>query len=143
MLINIAPTNPGEQDAAAKEAPAFCHAFDLTKRLTHPSITNMSFIPVMPSKESPFPAILKRLQTAITSSAANTIHRIVIPSLLNPTIYPPNASQPEHVLQFFHALKALMSAHNTRDCNDHCASVSLSPFVGAGSLDRTAQRRRH
>jgi hypothetical protein len=35
----------GEQDAAAKEAPAFCHAFDLTKRLTHPSITNMSFIP--------------------------------------------------------------------------------------------------
>ncbi|KAJ5817839.1 Elongator complex protein 4 [Penicillium robsamsonii] len=122
-----ASTNPGEQDTVAKEAPAFCHAFDLTKRLTHPSITNMSFIPLMPSKESPFLAVLKRLQTAITSSAANTIHRIVIPSLLNPTIYPPNACQPEHVLQFFHALKALMSAHNTRVTAMITMPLSLYP----------------
>jgi hypothetical protein len=41
----------------------------------------------------------------IVLAALDVIHRIVIPSLLNPTIYPPNASQPEHVLQFFHALK--------------------------------------
>ncbi|KAF9253071.1 hypothetical protein DTO013E5_542 [Penicillium roqueforti] len=121
-----APNNHGEQDAAAKEAPAFCHAFDLTKRLTHPSITNMSFIPLMPSRESPFLAILKRLQTEITSSA-NTIHRIVIPSLLNPTIYPPNACQPEHVLQFFHALKALMSAHGTRVTAMITMPLSLYP----------------
>ncbi|CAG8127298.1 unnamed protein product [Penicillium salamii] len=109
-----APSTPGEQDSTAKEAPAFCHAFDLTKRLTHPSITNMSFIPLMPSKESPFAAILKRLKTAITSSPASTIHRIVVPSLLNPTMYPPGSCQPENVLQFLHALKALMSAHATR-----------------------------
>jgi elongator complex protein 4 len=127
MLIDIAPTNSGDQDAAAKEAPAFCHAFDLTKRLTHPSITNMSFIPLMPSKESPFLAILKRLRTSISSSDASTIHRIVIPSLLNPTIYPPNACQPEHVIQFFHALKALMSAHNTRVTAMITMPLSLYP----------------
>ncbi|CAG7995411.1 unnamed protein product [Penicillium olsonii] len=114
MLMKIAPSTPGEQDPNAKEAPAFCHAFDLTKRLTHPSITNMSFIPLLPSKESPFAAILKRLQTAIASSNASTVHRIVIPSLLNPTMYPPESSQPEVVLQFLHALKALMSAHANR-----------------------------
>ncbi|KAJ5747353.1 uncharacterized protein N7511_009049 [Penicillium nucicola] len=109
-----APATPGVQDPAAKEAPAFCHAFDLTKRLTHPSITNMTFIPIAPTKESPFLPILKSLQAAISSSPTNTIHRIVIPSLLNPTMYPPNACQSEHVLQFFHALKALMSAYTTR-----------------------------
>lgn len=114
MLTKIAPAPTGEQDSTTKDAPAFCHAFDLTKRLAHPSITNMSFIPLVPSKESPFAAILKRLQTAIISSPANAIHRIVIPSLLNPTMYPPESCQPENVLQFLHALKALMSAHANR-----------------------------
>lgn len=68
----------------------------------------------MPSKESPFPAILKRLQVSIASSSATTIHRIVIPSLLNPTMYPPESCHPENVLQFLHALKALMSVHTNR-----------------------------
>ncbi|KAJ5832730.1 hypothetical protein N7474_001041 [Penicillium riverlandense] len=104
----------GNQDPAAPQTPAFCHAFDLTKRLAHPSITNMSFIPLVPSKESPFISVLNRLQTEIASSAAHTIHRIVIPSLLNPTMYPPDTCQPEHLLQFLHSLKALMSVYTTR-----------------------------
>lgn len=112
MTIAPIPASTGDQDT--KQPPAFCHAFDLTKRLAHPSITNMSFIPLTPSRESPFISILKRLQTAIASDGPNTIHRIVIPSLLNPTVYPADACQPEYVLQFFHALKALMSAYATR-----------------------------
>ncbi|CAL5870615.1 uncharacterized protein PFLUO_LOCUS4854 [Penicillium psychrofluorescens] len=104
----------GNQDPAAPQAPAFCHAFDLTKRLAHPSITNMSFVPLAPSKESPFISVLNRLQTEIASSASHTIHRIVIPSLLNPTMYPPDTCQPEHLLQFLHSLKALMNAYTTR-----------------------------
>lgn len=120
-----APTPTGDHDT--KQAPAFCHAFDLTKRLAHPSITNMSFIPVMPSRESPFSSILKRLQTAIASDSANTIHRIVIPSILNPTMYPPDACQPEYVLQFFHALKALLSAHAPRITAMITLPLSLFP----------------
>ncbi|CAI7596475.1 unnamed protein product [Penicillium pancosmium] len=108
------PSNAGEQDPNAKQPPAFCHAFDLTKRLAHPSITNMTFIPFIPAKDSPFPAILNRLETAISSSAANTIHRIVIPSLLNPTLYPPESCRPEYVLQFLHSLKALLNAYPAR-----------------------------
>lgn len=115
----------GDQDTTAK--PAFCHAFDLTKRLTHPGITNMSFIPLVPSRDSPFASILKQLQTAISSSASNVIHRIVIPSLLNPTMYPPNAYQPEYVLQFFHSLKALMSAYATRVTAMITIPLSLFP----------------
>jgi elongator complex protein 4 len=87
----------------------------------------MTFIPITPSKESPFLPILKRLQTAIFSSPASTIHRIVIPSLLNPTMYPPDACHPEHVIQFFHALKALMSAHTTRVTAMVTFPLSLSP----------------
>ncbi|KAJ5127755.1 hypothetical protein N7448_008534 [Penicillium atrosanguineum] len=120
-----APASTGEQDG--KPQAAFCHAFDLTKRLAHPSITNMTFTPVVPSRESPFTAILKRLQTAIASDSPNTIHRIVIPSLLNPTTYPPNACMPEYVLQFLHGLKALMSAYATRVTAMITLPLSLFP----------------
>ncbi|KAJ6144608.1 Elongator complex protein 4 [Penicillium chermesinum] len=109
-----APPQTGDSDGAQKPQQAFCHAFDLTKRFTHPSITNMTFIPLTPSKESPYASILKRLQSAIQSSSPSTIHRIVIPSLLNPGLYPPDASRPEYVLQFLHSLKALMTTHSSR-----------------------------
>ncbi|KAJ5098331.1 hypothetical protein N7532_005332 [Penicillium argentinense] len=114
IAVASAPAATGEQDPNAKQPPAFCHAFDLTKRLAHPSITNMTFIPFTPTKDSPFPPVLSRLQTAIASSAPNTIHRIVIPSLLNPTLYPAESCHPEYVLQFLHSLKALLSAYPTR-----------------------------
>lgn len=114
IAAGSASASAGEQDPSAKQPPAFCHAFDLTKRLAHPSITNMTFIPFVSMKDSPFSGILNRLQTAIASSAANTIHRIVIPSLLNPTLYPPESCRPEYVLQFLHSLKALLNAYPTR-----------------------------
>ncbi|KAF7712750.1 RNA polymerase II elongator complex subunit [Penicillium ucsense] len=121
---------PSQITAAGGESeakPAFCHAFDLTKRLTHAGISNMSFIPLVPSKDSPFAAILNELRGALLSSPANTIHRIVMPTLLNPTLYPPSASQPEHVLQFFHSLKALMSAYPTRVTAMITIPLSLFP----------------
>lgn len=126
MLTTTAPV-VGDQDSAEKQPPAFCHAFDLTKRLAHPSITNMSFIPLTPSRESPFLSVLKRLQTAVDSSAPTTIHRFVIPSLLNPTMYPADACHPENLLQFLHALKALMSAYSTRITAMITVPLSLFP----------------
>ncbi|EPS32611.1 hypothetical protein PDE_07571 [Penicillium oxalicum 114-2] len=128
---------PNQLPAAGSEVqakPAFCHAFDLTKRLTHAGISNMSFVPLVPSKESPFASILKQLQGALQSSPANTIHRILMPSLLNPTIYPPNASQPEYVLQFLHSLRALMSAYSARVTA--MITVPLSLFPRASGLVR-------
>ncbi|KAN0070039.1 Elongator complex protein 4 [Elaphomyces granulatus] len=102
-----------EQSLVGKP-PAFCHAFDLTKRLMHPSLSSMEFIPLMPARESPFSSVHKRLVASITSSPTTAIHRIVIPSLLNPAIYPPEASQPEHLLQFLHSLRALMNTYANR-----------------------------
>lgn len=102
-----------EQSLVGKPS-AFCHAFDLTKRLVHPSLSSMEFIPLTPTRESPFSSVHKRLIASITSSPTTTIHRIVIPSLLNPAIYPPEASQPEHLLQFLHSLRALMNTYVNR-----------------------------
>ncbi|KAL4758288.1 elongator complex protein 4 [Aspergillus foveolatus] len=112
-------------DGAAK--PAFCHAFDLTKRLTHPSIGNITYIPLIPTKEPLLVSILKKLQTVITSSPPHTVHRIVIPSFLNPTLYPPEVSEPENVLPFLHSLRALASSPTSRITLMMTLPLSLFP----------------
>ncbi|KAI9368468.1 Elongator complex protein 4 [Aspergillus egyptiacus] len=121
----------GEQGPSSTDSvsdkPAYCHAFDLTKRLTHPSIGNISYIPIMPSNEPLLVSIQKKLQAIIESSPPSTVHRIVIPSFLNPTLYPPEASQPEKVLPFLHSLRALMSLPTSRITAMITIPLSLFP----------------
>ncbi|KAL2853606.1 Elongator complex protein 4 [Aspergillus pseudodeflectus] len=114
-------------DSSQATQPAFCHAFDLTKRLTHPSIGNMTYIPIRPSNEPLLVSIQKKLEAAIASSPPNTVHRIVIPSFLNPTLYPPEVSQPENVLPFLHSLRALMSQPASRITAMITLPLSLFP----------------
>jgi elongator complex protein 4 len=94
--------------AATKQT--FCHAFDLTKRLTIPAGAKLSFLPPPPPRANlpPFAQILARLESLLKQSSPDTVHRVVIPSLLNPALYPPHAALPQHLLQFFHALRALL-----------------------------------
>lgn len=96
-------------DTSTGVEQAFCHTFDLTKRLTHSSLSSMNFISLSPSKSSPFVSVHQNLQEAILGHPSPTIHRIVIPSLLNPIVYPPECSQPELLLQFIHSVRALMA----------------------------------
>lgn len=72
----------------------------------------MNYMPLVPSKESPFVLLHKQLISSIAASPPNTVHRILIPSLLNPAIYPPETSQPEFLLQFIHSLRALLSQNS-------------------------------
>ncbi|EAU31946.1 conserved hypothetical protein [Aspergillus terreus NIH2624] len=128
----VPAANTGDQSTSAGDGgqakqPSFCHAFDLTKRLTHPSITNITYIPLTPSNEPLLVSIHKRLQNAIAQSPANTVHRIVIPSLLNPTLYPPEVVQPENLLPFLHSLKALLSTTGARITAMITIPLSLFP----------------
>lgn len=91
----------------------FCHTFDLARRLTLPVGTAINYVPI-PRTSSPFPAILQGIQRQLASTPPNTIHRLVIPSLLSPAIYPPISSHPSSVLQFLHALRALLRQYPTR-----------------------------
>ena len=96
----------------------FCHDFDLSKRLTLPSPTLLRCVPVHPqasatihgddSIRSPFAGLLQHLVTQISSLPPAMIHRVVIPTILSPATYPSMASDPRHVLQFLHAIRALL-----------------------------------
>ncbi|KAI9787179.1 MAG: hypothetical protein M1839_003414 [Geoglossum umbratile] len=93
---------------------AFCHTFDLTKRLVVPSRWPLSFLPTPhpgtnpDPQTSPFTSILHALTAHLVDSPPNTIHRLVIPTLLSPAMYPRHASQPQHLLRFLHGLRGLL-----------------------------------
>ncbi|MCJ1283341.1 hypothetical protein MMC26_002669 [Xylographa opegraphella] len=98
------------------EPAIFCHAFDLTKRLTLSSSAAIDFIPVLPvqGSTSPFPPIFQAISQRLASSNPDSIHRLVIPTLLSPAFYPPSASNPESILQFLHSIRALLRQYSTR-----------------------------
>jgi elongator complex protein 4 len=58
-------------------------------------------------KSSPFSNFITHLTTQLSSSPTST-HRVIIPGLLSPALYPAEASRPENVLQFLHGLRALL-----------------------------------
>jgi elongator complex protein 4 len=104
------------QTDSANTPSAFSHTFDLTKRLTHPNLSNMNYITLPPTEPSisPYSSILQNISTSLSTTPPSTLHRLIIPSLLSPALYPPQSSQPTHLLQFLHSLRALLSTHNTR-----------------------------
>ncbi|KAI9825362.1 MAG: hypothetical protein M1826_007040 [Phylliscum demangeonii] len=94
------------------QAP-FCHRFDLTKRLSIPSPSPLRFIPLSsaPSTASPYLPVLEHIVHHLASSPPHHMHRLVIPTLLHPLLYPPHAREPHHLLQFLHALRGLLRRH--------------------------------
>lgn len=115
--------NAGASTRGDSGAP-FCHSFDLSKRLaSSESKGTLNPIPVggAPSLDrrsvgtaSPLRTILKQLKAKLESSGPNAIHRLVVPSLLSPTLYPPGCAQPSEVLQFLHGLRALLRQYSTQ-----------------------------
>ncbi|KAI4150929.1 MAG: hypothetical protein LQ341_001013 [Variospora aurantia] len=110
------PTVDASSNTNQAAPTAFCHAFDLTKRLrvTDPSLFN--FIPVRQASqlESPFQPILQSLKDHLTAAPKSVLHRLLIPNLLSPAIYPPDSITPKHILQFLHALRALLRQYSTQ-----------------------------
>lgn len=106
----------------------FCHTYDLTKRLVHPASSRIDFLQMSQSpSHSPFDAVLKQLHSLISNSAPNTVHRIVIPSMLSPALYPPTCSQPQYILQFLHGLRALFAEYPSRVTAMMSLPISLYP----------------
>ncbi|CAI6273741.1 unnamed protein product [Periconia digitata] len=125
-------------DGGDDTAPAvFCHTFDLLKRLDLPVGTAINYIPIPRTTTSPFVAILQNLQRQLASSAPGTIHRLVVPSLLSPVLFPPQSSHPSAVLQFLHALRALLRQYPTR--LTAMISLPLSLYPRATGLVRWAE----
>ena len=109
---NPVPPSQGQSDSTVPTP--FCHSFDLTKRLSLPNSGGINFIPVSPTAENPFPSVLQSVTRDIASSPSNTIHRLIVPTLLSPALFPLSASHPTHLLPFLHSLRALLRQHSTR-----------------------------
>ncbi|CZT25661.1 related to RNA polymerase II elongator complex, subunit ELP4 [Ramularia collo-cygni] len=90
----------------------FCHTFDLTKRLVAPPDAKISYIAISPS--ATFDSILQSISRSLDASSPNTVHRLIMPSMLSPALYPPTAGRPEHLLGFFRSLRALLRQHSGR-----------------------------
>ncbi|PSS02232.1 Elongator complex protein 4 [Coniella lustricola] len=109
-----APTAGQKDDSKA----VFCHTFDLTKKLAPTSIVGA--IAAMPASEPPglafetkqspsaFEMFIQNLQNALQASPPSTIHRVVVPSLMTPTLYSAAACLPAEILQFLHALRSIL-----------------------------------
>ncbi|KAL1587552.1 hypothetical protein WHR41_03751 [Cladosporium halotolerans] len=97
-------SNP--QDPMKQELP-FYHTFDLTKRLTLPSDAKINHIP-LPRSGPPLQPILASLSNALSQSPPSAVHRLVIPTILSPALYPPQSAKPENFIRFIHGLRTLL-----------------------------------
>ncbi|KAG6042148.1 hypothetical protein E4U41_004952 [Claviceps citrina] len=108
-LGSRAPTNDKQ---ALGGSSTFCHSFDLAKKLdprsTRGRLTTYP-LAAMPNGCSPhvFSDFLMRLRTKLVSSSSS-IHRVIVPSLLSPGLYPSEACKPQNVLRFLHCLRSLL-----------------------------------
>ncbi|OCK80199.1 PAXNEB-domain-containing protein [Lepidopterella palustris CBS 459.81] len=96
------------------EPAVFCHTFDLAKRLAFPVGTAINYIPIPSQTSPPFIFILQNITNYLSSTPPSTIHRLVVPTILSPALYPPSASHPHNILQFLHALRALLRSYSNR-----------------------------
>ncbi|KAI1395354.1 PAXNEB-domain-containing protein [Hypoxylon fuscum] len=114
---------PRDRDAIQRQnssatGTVFCHSFDLTKRLTpidvkgqigfHPSMSMASLASPSQNTSSPFKEFIKHVAHKLANSPPSWIHRVIVPGLLSPTGYASSSARPEEVLQFLHALRALL-----------------------------------
>lgn len=110
----------------------FCHSFDLSKRLESGHIAgSLHASPVgaegAHSSRTPLKAFLDSTRTQIEKSAPGSIHRIVVPGLLSPTVYGSAACHPREVLQFLQRLRALLRRYHGQVVALITIPVSLFP----------------
>lgn len=120
--------NPESPQTNTSAPPTFCHTFDLAKRLTPPTGATVNHIPISTQNTtSLFVPILQNLQAQLASSPPHTIHRLVVPSLLSPALYPLVSSHPYCVLQFLHGLRGLLRQYSSRLVALFTLPLSLYP----------------
>ncbi|KAJ2967256.1 hypothetical protein NQ176_g9749 [Zarea fungicola] len=112
-------------------AAAFCHTFSLTKKLESVDIKGQLFGSLIGDQFSRPAPFFKNFITSVSAKLANTspstIHRVIIPSLLSPTMYPSYACNPEELLQFLHGIRSLLRQYPTRVTAVATLPISLYP----------------
>lgn len=76
---------------------------------------------------SPYTPFLQHLTSHLATTPPAMIHRVIIPTLLSPAIFPSTGSRPDHLLQFLHGLRAILRAYPTRVTALISLPLSLHP----------------
>ncbi|KAJ4323177.1 Elongator subunit elp4 [Fusarium piperis] len=129
---NVPARDPQVTQGPGQTASIFCHGFNLTKRLESSTIKGQLFAtpvdgPLASPTQTPFHKFITDVTSKIKNSPPSTIHRIVVPSLLSPTLYNSAASQPREILKFLHALRALLRQFPTQVTAIVTIPVTLFP----------------
>lgn len=128
----------GSQVPEQLSVQPFCHTFDLAKRLELPPGAKVEVVQLSSNlRESPFTTVLAQLTGALSTSPPTTIHRLVMPTILSPAVYTPQASQPQHLLQFLHSLRSLLRQYPTKFTA--MLSLPLELYPRSTSLVRWAE----
>lgn len=121
----VAKDIPSQDSTPAKP---FCHAFDLSKRLRHPPSARLNFLRLdQNSSTSLFARALSELLSSLSSSPPDTVHRLIVPSIMSPALYPPQSSLPQQVLVFQHNLRSLLATYPNRLIVMQTLPLSLHP----------------
>lgn len=128
-IPNRSPSTATSEASEPATPITFCHSFDLTKRLTIPTPPTIDFTPTSLAPDpaiSPYEPILTTLKKALHDHP-QTIHRLIIPTLLSPALYPPHACNPTHLLPFLHTLRSLLRSNSNRLTAILTLPLSLHP----------------
>ncbi|KAI5457212.1 PAXNEB protein-domain-containing protein [Mariannaea sp. PMI_226] len=121
-----------EPQAVGQGGATFCHTFDLSKRLENSTVKGQFYAsplegPLASPSQAPFKKFIAEVALRINNSSPSTVHRIIVPSLLSPTLYASAMSQPCEILQFLHALRALLRRFPTQATAFITLPITLFP----------------
>ncbi|CAK7266160.1 Elongator subunit elp4 [Sporothrix epigloea] len=114
---------PG-QGSPGSPIATFCHTFDLTKRLAPTDIKGTLHASPLPnpllsspqpeSEHSPLRKFLASVNKSLQSTSPSTLHRVILPSFLSPTLYAMDGWTFPFVLALFTGLRSLLREHSRR-----------------------------
>ena len=114
LMVGTASSESSSRTSNGSAHPQemFCHTFDLTKRLAISRDAKVNHITI--TSKSPFESVYRSISSSLSSTPPNSIHRVVIPSILSPVIYPSGGSRPESFLEFLRSLRSLLHENSNR-----------------------------
>lgn len=60
-----------------------------------------------------FSSFITQLRVKLNGSPS-TVYRVIVPSILSPSLYAPEACRPQEVLRFLHVLRSMLRQYSTR-----------------------------
>jgi elongator complex protein 4 len=105
----IDPKGRGNEFLSHHAYPDFCHVYDISEQLPLPPNAQVTFSPPPSEQGKPYEPLIASLVSFLDTSSTSTPIRLVLPDLLNPLVYSPEATNPSSILKFLHILTGIVA----------------------------------